>query len=264
MTSPRSPMLLLCRGVTLVLLAAFAALLAAPLLAIVSLSEGPSFRSWSWDPVARSLWTSAVAAAVASVAAIAFAVDRLHGSQRIGGPTSRLSCLAGALVDLPIALPPVVLGLSLLAIFRGPLAGVDRLLAVVGSPAAIILAQLSIGVPLCCRMTSEALDRVPRRLIDAERTLGGPPHRVAVVALVESRAAVAAAALIGWAAMFGAFGPVLLFAGVTEGRTEILPTKVYLDVAGGDLAAAAAAALLMSLTAAAVAFAARRLSAGGP
>jgi molybdate transport system permease protein len=43
----------------------------------------------------------------------------------------------------------------------------------------------------------------------------------------------------------GEFGPILVFAGATRQRTEVLPTTVFLELSVGNLEAAVAVSLLM-------------------
>ena len=50
----------------------------------------------------------------------------------------------------------------------------------------------------------------------------------------------------------GEFGPILVFAGATRGRTEVLSTTVFLEINIGNLRGAVAVSLLMILLALAV------------
>ena len=54
-----------------------------------------------------------------------------------------------------------------------------------------------------------------------------------------------AAASVAWARSLGEFGPVLVFAGATRMKTEVLPTTVWLELSVGNLEAAVAVSLLM-------------------
>ena len=54
-----------------------------------------------------------------------------------------------------------------------------------------------------------------------------------------------AAGTMAWARALGEFGPVLIFAGATKGRTEVLATSVFLEINIGNLPGAAAISLLM-------------------
>ena len=65
------------------------------------------------------------------------------------------------------------------------------------------------------------------------------------VTLPAARRGMFAAASIAWARSLGEFGPILVFAGATRLRTEVLPTSVWLELSVGNLEAAIAVSLLM-------------------
>jgi molybdate transport system permease protein len=67
------------------------------------------------------------------------------------------------------------------------------------------------------------------------------------VALREARRGILAAATLAWARSLGEFGPVLVFAGATRGRTEVLSTTVFLELSIGELDRAVAVSLFMVL-----------------
>ena len=53
------------------------------------------------------------------------------------------------------------------------------------------------------------------------------------------------AATLAWARSLGEFGPLLIFAGATRNKTEVLSTTVFLELSIGDLEAAVAVSLIM-------------------
>jgi molybdate transport system permease protein len=55
------------------------------------------------------------------------------------------------------------------------------------------------------------------------------------------------AGTLAWARSLGEFGPLLVFAGATRNKTEVLSTSVYLELSVGDLGAAVAVSLIMVL-----------------
>ena len=57
------------------------------------------------------------------------------------------------------------------------------------------------------------------------------------------------AATLAWARSLGEFGPILVFAGATRGRTEVLSTSVFLEINIGNLRGAVCISLLMILLA---------------
>ncbi len=65
------------------------------------------------------------------------------------------------------------------------------------------------------------------------------------VALPQAWRGMIAATTIAWARALGEFGPILVFAGATRMRTEVLSTTVFLELSIGQLNAAVAVSLLM-------------------
>ena len=64
-----------------------------------------------------------------------------------------------------------------------------------------------------------------------------------LVVLPESRRGIITAATLAWARALGEFGPLLVFAGATRLRTEVLSTTVFLELSVGRLEAAVAVSL---------------------
>jgi molybdate transport system permease protein len=62
---------------------------------------------------------------------------------------------------------------------------------------------------------------------------------------------------LAWARSLGEFGPLLVFAGATRNKTEVLSTTVYLELSIGNLEAAVAVSLIMVAAAVAVLIVAR-------
>ena len=67
-----------------------------------------------------------------------------------------------------------------------------------------------------------------------------------------SRRGILAAGTLAWAKSLGEFGPVLLFAGATRNKTEVLSTSVFFEMSVGNLEAALAVSVLMIAVALAV------------
>jgi len=65
------------------------------------------------------------------------------------------------------------------------------------------------------------------------------------VAVPEARRGILTAATLAWARALGEFGPILVFAGATRMRTEVLSTTVFLELSVGKLEAAVAVSMLM-------------------
>jgi len=65
------------------------------------------------------------------------------------------------------------------------------------------------------------------------------------VILPEIRPGLLTAATLAWARSLGEFGPLLVFAGATRGKTEVLSTSVFLELSIGNLNGAVAVSFIM-------------------
>ena len=179
--------------------------------------------------------------------------------------------LIDTLVDIPIVLPPLVLGLSLLILFHFSIGGwqlEDWLQNTLGFPVtyrwpAVVLAQFSVACAFAIRTMRVTFDQIDPRAEDVARTLGCTRGQAFTkIALPQAWRGMIAATTIAWARALGEFGPILVFAGATRMRTEVLSTTVFLELSIGQLNAAVAVSLLMVAMAAIVLVVLRLLGTG--
>ena len=162
--------------------------------------------------------------------------------------------LVDTLLDVPIVLPPLVIGLSLLILFQTPLGRfVQQYITVTYAIPAVILAQFSVSAAFAVRTMRVTFEQLPPRTEQVARTLGCSRHEAFWrIVLPEARPGLLTAATLAWARALGEFGPILVFAGATRMRTEVMPTTVFLELSVGKIEAAIAVSLLMIAVAAVV------------
>jgi molybdate transport system permease protein len=153
------------------------------------------------------------------------------------------------LLDIPIVLPPLVLGLFLLILFqiRMPWGGsLNDALPLTYTVGGVILAQFVVGCAFAVRAMRGTFDLIGDRPERVALTLGCSRWQAFhLVVLPSARRGMVAAGALAWARSMGEFGPILVFAGATRQRTEVLPTTVFLELSVGNLEAAVAVSLLM-------------------
>ncbi len=177
-----------------------------------------------------------------------------------------------AALDIPIVLPPMVMGLCLLILFQTPFGQFVENLAIrfpdfslgpLNVPRftlgpitftytvfGVVLAQFTIGAAFAVRTMRHTFDHLSSRPENVAMTLGCTrAQAVWLVTLPAARRGMFAAASVAWARSLGEFGPILVFAGSTRMKTEVLPTTVWLELSVGNLEAAVAVSLLMVLCA---------------
>ncbi len=162
--------------------------------------------------------------------------------------------LVDAIVDVPIVLPPLVLGLSLLILFHLPLGGhkLDDVIArwtgvsVTYAVPAVILAQFAVACSFAVRTMRVTFEQIDPRAEQVARTLGCSRGQAFFrVALPQAHRGAIAAFTVAWARSLGEFGPILVFAGATRMKTEVLSTTVFLELSIGNLESAVAVSLVM-------------------
>jgi len=152
-----------------------------------------------------------------------------------------------AALDIPIVLPPMVVGLCLLILFQTPLGQlIERAVPFTYTVYGIVLAQFIIAAAFAIRTMRATFDHLSPRPEDVALTLGASRARaIWSVTLPAAYRGMLAAAGVAWARSFGELGPGLVFAGATRMRTEVLPTSVWLELSVGNLEAAVAVSLVM-------------------
>jgi molybdate transport system permease protein len=159
--------------------------------------------------------------------------------------------LVDAILDVPIVLPPLVIGLALLILFQTRLGkAVEQVVSVTYEKPAVILAQFSVACAFAVRTMRVTFDQISPRSEDVALTLGCSRSQAFwTIALPEAQRGMLTAGTLAWARALGEFGPILVFAGATRMRTEVLPTSVYLELSIGHIGAAAAVSLVMVVAA---------------
>jgi len=166
--------------------------------------------------------------------------------------------LLDAILDIPVVLPPLVLGLSLLILFHLPIAGTtleeqlqQRLgIQVTYAPVAVVLAQFVVAAAFAVHSMRLTFSRIDPRPEAIALTLGCRRSQAFwQVAFPQAWRGMIAAFSIAWARSLGEFGPILVFAGATRMKTEVLSTTVFLELSVGQLEAAVSVSLVMVVAA---------------
>ena len=204
--------------------------------------RSPDIRAALW----LSLWTSIVTVVIG----LLFAIPMGYALSRFRFPGY---AVVNSFVDLPIVLPPLIVGLSLLVFFQTAAGrwvestGLDFVYQRKGIVLCQFLASASFGI----RAAKLAFDGVDPRIEQVALTLGCTRTEAFFrVALPLARGGIVAGGILIWARAFGIFGPIMIFVGAVRRRTEVLPTTIYLEQSVGRIEVALAVALLMLVLAA--------------
>ncbi len=152
-----------------------------------------------------------------------------------------------ALIDLPFALPTIVAGLTLIALY-GPQSPIG--VNVAYTTAAIFLALLFVTLPFVTRAVQPVLEEIDREVEEAARSLGaGGWTTFRLVILPSLLPAILSGMGLGFARAIGEFGSVVLISGNIPFETEVAAVRIYSQVENDNiLAASAIAVVLMAIS----------------
>lgn len=175
--------------------------------------------------------------------------------------------LVDTLIDLPVTIPPVVVGVALLLAFgRRGLLGSYLSLAGIQIPftrVAVVMAQVFIASPFYVKAARAGFEAVDLTLEDVAGTLGASPWRVFwTVTVPLARPALVAGTVLAWARALSEFGATMMFAGNLPGRTQTL-TLAVMSAMESDLDTAVAISMVSLLLAIVALLLARRLTPTG-
>lgn len=140
--------------------------------------------------------------------------------------------LLEGVVNLPLTLPPVVIGYLLLLLLgsNGWLAPILNGLGIrlIFTWKAAVIASATVGFPLLVRSIRIGMEGIDQRLIQTSRTLGATWHDtlLTVIAPLSLRGIIAGSSLM-FARSLGEFGATIIVAGNIPGVTQTIPLAIF-------------------------------------
>jgi sulfate/thiosulfate transport system permease protein len=169
-----------------------------------------------------------------------------------------------ALLDLPLGVSPVVVGLALIIVYgrRGEFGGwlADHGLRVIFALPGMVLATLFITIPFVAREVIPVLREIGTEQEQAARTLGASNWQIfRMITLPAIRVGVGFGVVLTTARALGEYGAVAIVSGKLSGRTETMTVHVEERFLASDLTGAYTASLVLALLALLTLFAMQRL-----
>jgi len=146
---------------------------------------------------------------------------------------SRLKGMVGAVVALPLVLPPTVLGFYLLVVMgpQGPIGHLTQALGLGLLPftfPGLLLASVLYTMPFVVQPVQNAFEAIGERPMEAAATLrAGPWDTFFTVVVPLARPGFLTAAVLGFAHTVGEFGIVLMIGGNIPGKTRVVSVQIY-------------------------------------
>lgn len=188
---------------------------------------------WSWHPVQLSVTVAFIATVISFLFAILAA--SIMTNEKVKG-----KALIETFFFLPLVLPPTVIGFILIIIF-GSNSMVGRWIEnITGSsilftvPAAIIAASV-VAFPLMYQSIKTGFQSVDPNIINAAKVDGATNWELLfLVTIPLSKKALMTGIILGFTRAFGEFGATLMFAGNIPGKTQTIPTAIYMAIESGN------------------------------
>jgi sulfate transport system permease protein len=198
----------------------------------------------AWHALGLTLWTAAVMTVINAIMGTLTAYVLVRYQFR--GQT-----LLNALIDLPLAIPTLVTGVMLVALY-GPQQAVGAWLkatwgiTIIFAPPGIILALLFITFPFVVRAVEPVLLGLDRTQEDAAASLGAGASRIFwQITLPPLLAPITAGALLSFARAIGEFGAIVIVAGNIPLRSQTAAVYVLGEVESENRLGASAISLVM-------------------
>src|SRR4051812_22856192 len=151
--------------------------------------------------------------------------------------------LVNSLIDLPFALPTIVAGLTLLALYgpKGPAP-----INVAFTRWAVLFALLFVTLPFVVRSVQPVLMELDREAEEAAASLGASPLTTFRRVILPSLApAIISGAGLALGRALGEFGSVVLISGNLPFKTEVSSVFIYNRIQSGDQSGAAAVSVVL-------------------
>jgi sulfate/thiosulfate transport system permease protein len=155
----------------------------------------------------------------------------------------RGKALVNAVIDLPFALPTIVAGLTLLALYgpRGPI-GVN----VAYTRTALVVALLFVTLPFVVRAVQPVLLELDAEMEEAARSLGARPAAVfRRIVFPNLLPAILSGGALAFARAVGEFGAVVLISGNIPYRTEVASVYIFGQIESDGVTEAAAVSVVL-------------------
>ncbi len=151
--------------------------------------------------------------------------------------------LLDAVFDIPVVVPPLVVGVFLLTFFNVPI--IKQLYPFIFTTAGAVTAQFFVAVPLTIKSSKSAFELVPPVYEMVAMTLGSSPFKSFYDTTFKiAFPGILSGLILTWLRCMGEFGATLMVGGGIPFRTENIPINIYLNMTGGDFSAGIAASVV--------------------
>jgi sulfate/thiosulfate transport system permease protein len=209
-------------------------------------TKGGSAGFWTAVSSPEAVAALKLTLAVAAIAALTNAVLGTLTAWVLVRDDFRGKSVVNAMIDLPFALPTIVAGLVLLALY-GPKSPIGVNLAFTRT--AIVLALLFVTLPFVVRTVQPVLLELDTEMEEAARSLGAGEFAVfRRIVLPNILPGILSGVTLAFARAVGEIGALVIISNNLPYKTEVASVFIYIRIQGGDRAGAAAVAVVLLVT----------------
>lgn len=187
-----------------------------------------------WEPIWLSLEVAGTAIVIVIITGIIIArlLARAHFKGKV---------IVETIIMLPLVLPPTVVGFLLIIIFgkRSPIG--QMIEAIFNQPImftwwAAVLASTIVSFPLMYQSAKAGFQNVDPYIEEAARIDGASELRVFIsITIPAAFSSIITGVILSFARAIGEFGATLMFAGNLPGKTQTVPTAIYVAINAGNM-----------------------------
>ncbi|NIY49488.1 ABC transporter permease [Cedecea colo] len=213
---------------------------------LTQLSFSEFFRLLADAEIQYALALSLITALISLLLSTAISLPAAWAICRLSFPGKRV---VNILLDLPMVMPPLVVGIGLLLLlgqqgYIGQL--VPSLSRWLFSPFGIVIAQTYVASSIQTRNACSAFMSIAPQYIHTAYNLGLTPLKTfCLVEIPLVWRVLLSGCVLAMSRALGEFGATLMLAGATRMKTETLPVAVFLNIASGEFSLAVGCALLL-------------------
>ncbi|HJV17975.1 MAG TPA: molybdate ABC transporter permease subunit [Bacillales bacterium] len=190
----------------------------------------------------NSFWTPVkLSVEIASISAILVIILGLFFGKVMANREFKGKVLVDTIFLLPLVLPPTVVGFMLI-IFFGRNSPVGQLIEwVFKQPImftwwAAMIASTIVSFPLMYQSARTGFEGIDKDIENAARVDGANEFRLFMfISIPLARKAIISGAILSFARALGEFGATLMFAGNIPGKTQTIPTAIYVAIDSGNM-----------------------------
>lgn len=187
-----------------------------------------------WSPVRLSIEIATISGVGVLLLGLLF--GKMMANTKFKGKT-----LVETVLLLPLVLPPSVIGFLLIVIFgrNSPIGQVIEEFfnqPVMFTWWAAVIASSVVAFPLMYQSAKTGFESIDEEIENAARVDGANEFRLFMfISIPLALKAIISGAILSFARAFGEFGATLMFAGNIPGKTQTIPTAIYVALDSGNM-----------------------------